>query len=246
MASDASALGNRHSHNDELRGESRKRIRDKYGVDPDNSEEEKMCADTERLIEKKFKKRKLERDEYNDMVGVENAGPSAPVSPMSDDSDHKQLMEDELEFINKKESEYRKENSHKSDYSEEDAQKYAKDCLDKLKDEYDNPDTDNTDTDNPETDHEHEGANEPDSDDESSNSKYGSNKGTNILTKIKDIFKNSGGSGGVSSGGSGDGGSNNNGGSDNDSSNFFTIPNFILLFSSIIKAIAESLDNLNL
>ena len=134
MASDASALENRHSHNDELREEARKRIKRKFGVDPDNSEEEKMCADTERLIVKEFKKRKLYRDEYNDMVGVEDAGPSSSVNPMTDDSDHKQLMEDDLEFIKKKESEYSKENSHKRDYSEEDAHKYAKYCLDKLKD----------------------------------------------------------------------------------------------------------------
>lgn len=229
LASDASALGNRHSNNDELRREARERIKRKFGVDPDNTEEEKMCADAERSIVKQFKKRKLERDEFNDMVGVEDAGPSASVSPMTEDSDHKQLMEEELEFIQEKASQYRKENSHKRDYSEEDAHKYAKDCLDKLKDEYDNPETDHTETDNSETDHEHEGANEPDSEDESSNSKKGSGNSKN-------------GSGGVSSGGSDDGGSDNNGGSDNDSSNFFTISNFLLLFFSIIKVLAESLD----
>ncbi|KAJ8133619.1 hypothetical protein O1611_g1 [Lasiodiplodia mahajangana] len=214
LASDASALENRHSNNQELREEARERLKRKYGVNPDNPEEENMCANTERSIVKEFKKRKFDRDEYNDMVGVEDAGPSTSVSPMTDDSDHKQLMEDEKEFKKEKESQYRKENSHKSDYSEEDAQKYAKDCLDKLKYKYDNPETDNS-----ETDHEYEGDHNPDSEDESSNSDNDSEKGKNISTKIKDIVKSSGGSGGVSSGGSGDGGSNNNnGGSDNDSS----------------------------
>ena len=36
------------------------------------------------------------------MAGVEDHGASSPMSPWSVDSDHKQLMEDEFEFIEKK------------------------------------------------------------------------------------------------------------------------------------------------
>jgi len=256
LASDASALENRHTQNADLRREYRERLKRKYNLDPDNSEDEKKLVAIEKSVVKDFKKRKLDRDEYNEMVGVQDHGASSSVSPMSEDSDYKELRQDDLDFIKKKEDEYREENSHKEGYSEEDANKYAKICLDKIKEKLDNPETDHSETDNPETDHsetdhtetnhEHEGGYEADSEDESSSSDNGSDKGTNISTKIRDLIRKSGGSGGESSGGSGGfaGGSNNNGGSDNGSSNFSIISRFILILFSIIEVLAETINNL--
>jgi len=95
LASDASALENRHIEDEELRQEYRERLKRNYGLDPDNSEDEKKCVAIEKSVVKEFKKRKLDRDEYNEMVGVQDHGASSSVSPMSEDSDHKQIREDE-------------------------------------------------------------------------------------------------------------------------------------------------------
>lgn len=238
LGSDAEDLDGRRLPDGESRREANEYIKRKFGIDPDSPKGEQKCLDLEKVLNREFKKRRLDRDEFNDMPGVENAGRSPSSSLMSEDSDHRQLMEDEMDFIKKKTSEYREENSQKTDYTEEDAHKYAKDCLDKLKDKYDNPDTDHT-----ETDSKHEESSESDSSSESGDSNNGSDKYT-VSTKIKDIVKRSGGSGGVSSGGNNDGENNNNGGSDNDSNNYFSGHKFVILLFYIIEALAEFLGNL--
>lgn len=209
-------------------------IKRKLDLDSNDSDYEDRCDALQKKIVKKIKTRKADRDEYNERIGV---GASSSVSPISDSSDHKQLMEDDKEYIEKKKLEYEQRNSHKEDYSEEEAYKYAREQLSSLHDKADNSDTDSTKTNN-----EHEETCEPDSEDESSKSNNDSDKSTNFLTKIKDIIKKGGGSGGgASNETSGDGGSNK-GGSDNDSNNFFTTSNLILLFFSFLEAFTEYLN----
>jgi hypothetical protein len=268
LVSDASALENRHIQDPESRQEYREKLKRIFNVDPDNSEDERTCAALQKTVERTYKKRKLERDEYNDMVGVEDIGPSTSVSPMSMDSDHKQMMEDDRDFLKKKEDEYREENRHREDYSEEDAKIYARNCLNEVLDELDNPETDDSETNHEDeggceaeseyessssdngsdkgTNHEDEGGCEADSEYESSSSDNGSDKGTNISTKIKDLIRKSGGSGGVSSGGSDGfaGGSNNNGGSDNGTSKFSILDKFITIFFSFIDLLFDVINSL--
>lgn len=235
LEEDATSLDHRNNPDNELREEARQRIKRIYNVDIDTIQGERTCKKMEDSIEREMKKRKLDRDEFNDMPGVDSPGPSTPMSSMSEDSDHKQLMQDEQDFIDRKISEYREENSHKTDYTEEDALEYAKSSLSKLKDKYDNPDADYTETDNQD-----ERTTESNTND-SSDSQDDLTKDTNISTQIKNIVRG-GGTGGVSSGGNSDGESDNNGGSNNDSSNFFTASNFLLLFFSFIEVIAQHLE----
>lgn len=243
LESVASDLDGRDAPDEGVRKEAEERIKRKFDVDITTAEGEERCKKIEKSLEEEFKRRKLERHEYNDILGVDNQGYSPTATELSVDSDHKALMEDEKEYIEKKKSEYKEENSDKN-YSEEDALKYAQDSLNKLKDKYDNPDTDQTDTDQTDTDNEDERTSEPDTEDESSDLSNGLDKGSNNLTQIKDIVKGGkgGGSGSVSSGGSGEGGSNNNGGSDSGSNDFFTVSNFFFYFLTFIGCIAEYLE----
>ena len=188
LEAEAEELDERNSPDENVRREAEKRIKETYGFDPNNSEGERKCQTIEKSIEREFKRRRLERDEHNDKAGVERAGYSSSVTPISDDSDHRQLKEDEVNYIEKRMSEYIEKHSHESDYNEKDAVEFAKDSLKKLYDSYDNPDTDHTETDN-----EHETTSEPDTEDELSDSRDGSDKGTNTSTKIKDIVKRGGG-----------------------------------------------------
>ena len=267
LESEAAELDERHSNNADIRREAQQRIRNTHGFNPDTPQGERTCQAIEKQLEREYKKRRLDRDELNDKPGVSDPGYSpSEVSAISEDSDHRQLMEDERDYLNRKESEYRADNSHRRDYSETDAVEFARNCLNSLKDDYDNPETDSAETasedertsepdaeddnDNPdtggpsETANEDERTSEPDTEDESSDSSNGSDKGSNIVNKIKDIFKGGkgGGSGSVSSGGSGEEGSNNNGGSDSGSNDFSTLRNFFFIFLSFIGSVAEYLE----
>nr|AYE67615.1 hypothetical protein [Annulohypoxylon stygium]AYE67643.1 hypothetical protein [Annulohypoxylon stygium] len=291
LEDEATDLDKRHSADPNLRREAQNLIRDTYGINSDTAQGERDCQRVEKVLEREYKKRRLERDEFNDKPGVNNAGCSPSASPISEDSDHRQLMEDERDYLERHATQYRQANSHRDDYSEADAVEYARNSLASLKDEMDNPDTDSTETasedertsepdteddsDNPDTGHtetanedertsesdteddsdnsdtghtetanEDERTSEPDTEDESSDLSNGSDKGTNIGSKIKDIFKGGkgGGSGSVSSGGSGEEGSNNNGGSDSGSNDFSILHKFFFIFLYIIGNIAEVLE----
>ena len=265
LEDEATDLDKRHSTDPNLRREAQNNIWDTYGINSNTAQGERDCQRIEKVLEREFKKRRLERDEFNDKPGVNNAGCSPSASPISEDSDHRQLMEDERDYLERHATQYRQANSHRDDYSEADAVEYARNSLARLKDEMDNPDTDSTETasedertsepdteddsDNSDTGHtetanEDERTSEPDTEDESSDLSNGSDKGTNIGSKIKDIFKGGkgGGSGSVSSGGSGEEGSNNNGGSDSGSNDFSILHKFFFIFLYIIGNIAEVLE----
>nr|AYE67567.1 hypothetical protein [Annulohypoxylon stygium] len=146
LEDEATDLDNRHSNDPNLRREAQNNIRNTYGIDPTTAQGESECQRVEKVLEREYKKRRLERDEFNDRPGVNNAGCSPSASPISEDSDHRQLMEDERDFLERYATQYRQANSHRDGYSEADAVEYARNALASLNDQIDNPDTDSTET----------------------------------------------------------------------------------------------------
>ena len=118
LESEAAELDERHSNNADIRREAQQRIRNTHGFNPDTPQGERTCQAIEKQLEREYKKRRLDRDELNDKPGVSDLGYSpSEVSAISEDSDHRQLMEDERHYLNRKESEYRADNSHRRVYS---------------------------------------------------------------------------------------------------------------------------------